>query len=159
MFSFSPGGCPSLRLTSKFIFIWCLNIFREKIYFLKLNDCIWVYFFFLLFRAAPMAYGDSQARGRSCSCWPTPETQQRCDCDLHHSSRKCRILNPLSEARGQTCDLMVPSRICVRCTTMGTPWVYFWIKKYFCTFPNVAQWVKDLTFLCEGADLILGFAQ
>ena len=63
MFSFSPGGCPSLRLTSKFIFIWCLNIFREKIYFLKLNDCIWVYFFFCLFRAAPMAYGDSQARG------------------------------------------------------------------------------------------------
>ena len=35
--------------------------------------------FFLLFRAAPMAYGSSQAKGsnRSCSCRPTPGTQQR----------------------------------------------------------------------------------
>ena len=28
------------------------------------------------------------------------------DCALHHSSRKHRILNPLSEARDRTCDLM-----------------------------------------------------
>uniref|UniRef100_A0A4X1WCH5 Uncharacterized protein n=1 Tax=Sus scrofa TaxID=9823 RepID=A0A4X1WCH5_PIG len=27
-------------------------------------------------------------------------------CDLHHSSQQCWILNPLSEARDQTCDLM-----------------------------------------------------
>ena len=27
-------------------------------------------------------------------------------CDLHHSSLQCRILNPLSEARDQTCILM-----------------------------------------------------
>ena len=31
--------------------------------------------------------------------------------NLHHSSRQCRILNPLSEARDRTLDLMVPSRI------------------------------------------------
>jgi len=31
--------------------------------------------------------------------------------DLHHSSRQRRILNPLSEARDQTHNLMVPSRI------------------------------------------------
>ena len=30
-------------------------------------------------------------------------------CDLHHSSRQCRILNPLSEARDGTRNLMVPS--------------------------------------------------
>ena len=33
-------------------------------------------------------------------------------CDLHHSSRQCRILNPLSKARDQTRNLMVPSQIC-----------------------------------------------
>ena len=32
-------------------------------------------------------------------------------CSLHHSSQQGRILNPLSEARDQTCNLMVPSRI------------------------------------------------
>ena len=36
--------------------------------------------------------------------------------DLHHSSRQHGILNPLSEARDQTCNLMVPSRICFHCT-------------------------------------------
>ena len=33
-------------------------------------------------------------------------------CDLHPSSWQRRILNPLSEARDQTHNLMVPSRIC-----------------------------------------------
>ena len=33
-------------------------------------------------------------------------------CDLHHSSPQRRILNPLSEARDQTYNLMVPSWIC-----------------------------------------------
>ena len=32
-------------------------------------------------------------------------------CDVHHSSQKHRILNPLSEARDQTHDLMDTSRV------------------------------------------------
>ena len=28
-------------------------------------------------------------------------------CDLHHSSQQCQILNPLSEAKDRTCNLMV----------------------------------------------------
>ena len=40
-------------------------------------------------------------------------------CDLHHSSRQRRILNPLSEASDWTRNLMVPSRF--SCTTTGTP--------------------------------------
>ena len=40
--------------------------------------------------------------------------------DRHYSSRQHRILNPPSEARDQTCNLTVPSRICFRCATMGT---------------------------------------
>ena len=44
-----------------------------------------------------------------------------CFCDLHHSSWQCRILNPLSEVRDQTHNLMVPSRIRFHCTRRGTP--------------------------------------
>ena len=33
-------------------------------------------------------------------------------CDLHHSSRQCWILNPLSEAKDRTCILMNPSQVC-----------------------------------------------
>ena len=42
-------------------------------------------------------------------------------CGLHHSSRQCQILNPLRKARDQTHNFMVPSRICFRCATVGTP--------------------------------------
>ena len=33
-------------------------------------------------------------------------------CDLHHSSRQRRILNPLSKTRDRTRILMDPSRVC-----------------------------------------------
>jgi len=42
-------------------------------------------------------------------------------CDLYHSSRQLQILNPLSEARDQTLNLMLPSRIPFRCATTETP--------------------------------------
>ena len=45
----------------------------------------------------------------------------RRSCDLHHSSRQRQILNPLSEARDRTHNLMVPSRINFCCATTGTP--------------------------------------
>ena len=41
-------------------------------------------------------------------------------CNLHHSSLPRQILNPLSEVRDQTCNLMVPSVIGFRCATMRT---------------------------------------
>ena len=84
------------------------------------------FFVFCLFRAALMACGGSQARGpigaiaaglhRSHS-----NAGSDCVCDVHHSSRQHRILNPLREARDRTHNLMVPCRICFRCTTTGTP--------------------------------------
>ena len=47
-------------------------------------------------------------------------------CSLHHSSRQRRILNPLSEARERTRNLMVPSRISFRCAKAETPpWGFF----------------------------------
>ena len=44
-----------------------------------------------------------------------------CVFDLHHSSRQRQILNPLSEAKDQTRNLMIPSWILFCCTTMGIP--------------------------------------
>uniref|UniRef100_A0A8D1MKD3 Uncharacterized protein n=1 Tax=Sus scrofa TaxID=9823 RepID=A0A8D1MKD3_PIG len=49
----------------------------------------------------------------------TPDPSQICD--LHHSSWQCWILNPLSEVRDRTLNLMVPSGIRFRCTMTGTP--------------------------------------
>ena len=47
----------------------------------------------------------------SCSCWPTVTAtatatlDPSCVCNPYHSSRQHWILNPLSEARDQTCPL------------------------------------------------------
>ena len=75
-----------------------------------------MYLVFCLLRVAPTAYGGSQARD------PIRATVV----GLHHShsntgaeprlppaisSWQHQILNPLSEARDRTCNLMVPSRI------------------------------------------------
>ena len=56
------------------------------------------FFFFCLFaisRAAPLAYGGSQARGLI----------RAVATSLYHSSQQRRIFNPLIEARDQTCIL------------------------------------------------------
>ena len=42
-------------------------------------------------------------------------------CNSHHSSQQHRMLNPLSKARDQTHNLMVPSGICFHCAMTGTP--------------------------------------
>ena len=66
-----------------------------------------------------------------------------CVCSLHHSSWQHRIFNPLSEARDQTHNFMVPSQIHFHCITMGTTLfaflVYFLIFYYIlfcCYFPQ-----------------------
>ena len=74
-------------------------------------------FFFLFF-----AYGGSQAGGPiSYSCWPMPAPRQRW------------ILNPRSEARDRTRNIMVPSWICFRCAMTGTSSRFFllWILNVF----------------------------
>ena len=66
------------------------------------------FFFFLcvfaISRAAPVAYGGSQARRpiRAVAAGIRQSHSKRdrsLVCNLHHSSQQCRILNPLSEAR------------------------------------------------------------
>ena len=67
-------------------------------------------------------------------------------CDLHHSSLQCRILNPLSDARGRTCNLMVPSQIHFRCATTGTSNYRFFLKlKMFQELPKYDRY-KANTF-------------
>ena len=84
--------------------------------------------FFAFFRAAPAAYRDSRLGVQSeVQLLPYTTTTAMQDpnhvCDLHHSSRQCQILNPLSEARDRTRNLMVPSWIHFHRTTMGTPYL------------------------------------
>ena len=62
-----------------------------------------------------------------------------CICELHPGSQQCWILNPLSEARDWTHNLMVTSWICFHCTTT-TPvrifipfWYNTWIPEYLFT--------------------------
>ena len=45
-------------------------------------------------------------------------------CDLPHSSWQCQKLNPLSESRDQTHNLMVTSWICFRCATNVNSKIY-----------------------------------
>ena len=63
-----------------------------------------------------MAYGGgSQVRGRigavATGLYQSHSNARSELCLLHHSSWQCRILNPLSKARYQTRNLMVPSQI------------------------------------------------
>ena len=71
---------------------------------------LFFFFFFLLFRAAPEAYGSSQARGLIGAI----------AAGLHHSSQQHGILN-LLRARPGIEHTMVPSQIHFHCATMGTP--------------------------------------
>ena len=77
---------------------------------MKLGGFFGLFFFFATSRAAPMAYGGSQARGlirAVATAMPDPSHL----CDLHHSSWQCQILNPLSEARDPTLVLMDANRV------------------------------------------------
>ena len=82
-----------------------------------------LFFFSWLFRATPAAYRGSQARGliEATVARATATPGPSCMCDLHHSSWQCQIVNPLSEARDQTHNLMAPSWIGFCCTTVETP--------------------------------------
>ena len=81
---------------------------------------------FCLLRAAPTAYGGSQARSwiRAVAAGlhhSLSNARSEPCLDLHHSSWQHRILNPPSGARDQSCNLMVTSRVCFPWATMGTP--------------------------------------
>ena len=55
-------------------------------------------------------------------------------CSLHHSSWQCWILNPLSEGRDRTRNLIVPIRIRFHCAIMGIPKVQLSFFLFFFFF-------------------------
>ena len=55
-----------------------------------------------------------------------------CVCNSHHSSWQHQILNPMSEARDRTCNLMVPSQTCFCCTMTETPEIIFYGQIILC---------------------------
>ena len=68
------------------------------------------------FRAAPEAYGSSQARGQIGVQLPayataTATPDLTCSCNLHHSSQQCWNLNPLSKVWDQSRILMDTSQV------------------------------------------------
>ena len=97
---------------------------------LKLFIYLFIYFcFFAISWATPAAYRDSQARGligavATSLCHSHSHSQIQA-MSVTQLTRQRWILDPLSEARDGTCNLMVPSWICFHCTTEGTQSVTF----------------------------------
>ena len=70
--------------------------------------------------AVPRLGGKSELQLLAYDTATAPGTQNlSCLCNLHHYLRQRRILNPQSEARDQTHNLMVPSRIRFHCAATG----------------------------------------
>ena len=75
---------------------------------------IYLFVFLPFLGPLPVAQGGSQARGRIRAVAAglcESHSNAGSVCNLHHSSRQCRILNPLSKARDRTRNPMVPSWI------------------------------------------------
>ena len=70
--------------------------------------------------AAVLHQSHSNARSEPC-LQPIPQLTAVPDTHLHHSSWQCQILNPLSEARDQTCVFMDTSWVHYCWATTGTP--------------------------------------
>ena len=114
------------------------------------------FFFFCLFQASPAAHGSSQAR---CQMGAVDAGLHNSHsnaisshvCDLHQSSWQCRTLNPLSEARDQTCSLMDNSGVCYLRATMRTPYcsIINNSKDMRATYIPTDRWmdVEDVVYL------------
>ena len=68
----------------------------------------------------------------------TAKWDPSCICDLHHSSRQCWILKPLSGAKDRTCVLMDTSQLHYHWATMGTPLPAVWIYHFILLFFNMS---------------------
>ena len=106
------------------------NQLRSSARYFHIFTSFFFFFVFLsFFRVVSMAHGGSQTGdliGAVATATAMPDLSR--DCDLHHSSWQCRILNPLGEVRDQTYNLVVPSRICSHCAMTETPTSFFLLK-------------------------------
>ena len=80
-------------------------------------------------------------------------------CDLHHSSRQCWILNPLSEARDWTCVLMVTSQICFPLSSDGNAHLYIstWRTLLSISYKAGRPSKYPLAFVCSGKPVLFSF--
>ena len=118
---------------------------------------------FLFFRATPVAYEGSQARGligataaALCHSHSNARSKPRLQSTrLQSGSPQCQILNPLIEARDQTRNLMVPSQIPFHCATMETPlsvfnFIFLWPYPRYMEVPQVRGQIGAATAgLCK----------
>ena len=139
-----------------------------------------IFFFFCFVRAAPVAYGISQAGVKSELQLPAYTTATAmlglsCICNLYHSSQQCQILNPLSEARDRTRNLMVPNQIHFRHAMMGTPGATFsfspgsskkkmanlimFLEDKYCVFTGIIHCLKVLRIVVVLINLKIRFRE
>ena len=98
-----------------------------------------------------MAYGGSQARGPvRAVATSLCQSHSNAGSDLHHSSRQRRILNPVIEARDQTCNLMVPSRIRSPLRHDGNALILF-LLSLFCLSHDAFIHCKPVSQVCKNA--------
>ena len=90
-----PSALATTSLRPAMLYTWHLS--QTNILFL----ICWHSFFFFLFGATPAACGSFQARGLQLLAYTTATASRDPSrvSDLHHSSRQCQILTPLSETR------------------------------------------------------------
>ena len=123
-----------------------------------LYDCTFVLFFPFFFRAAPAAYGHSQARGQIGAVVTSlhhshSNTGSEPHLHLHYSSRQRCILNPLKD---WTRILMDTSHVCLCWATMGTALYLF--KTNPTTFRDCAVCAKSYP-ACRGDWPVLASGQ
>ena len=102
---------------------WCFSPEVSTVFF----------FFFLQHMEVPELRVKSELQLQACTtAIAMPDLSQICD--LHHSSQKRWILNPLSKARDWTCILMGTSQIHFCWATPGTPVVLFLCSQIWQSF-------------------------
>ena len=121
------------------VFIIIVVIIHVQKLLMCLQSLTLLFLVFCLFRATPMTYGSSQARGQigatATATWDPSRV-----CDLQHRSWQGQILNPRSDARDRTCI----SWILVGFVTAGPRWelqgqLTLFIYLFIFYFPTVQQ--------------------
>ena len=126
----SQGGVQpvSLPLTTLLFANW-----SQGRYWLYLFIYLFIFFVFL---GPHRRHMEVPRLGVESGLWPLAYTtatvtpDPSCVCDLHHSSRQCHILNPLSEARDWTYILMDASQIRFRWAMTGIPGIDFKLYRW-----------------------------
>ena len=115
------------------IYVWLGHYAVQKKLTQHCKSTIIFFFFFCLFRAAPMAYRGSQARGQigavAASLHPSPEQRGIWATSVTYTTAHNNA-GSLTHwvSRDWTYILMDPCQIRFRCTMMGTPIILWFFK-------------------------------